>query len=144
MMWKDSDLPACRWGRMYVPRARQMSISCSGSVGAGCAQRRARLRGLRVLRSRTASRSAAVTRTKLLGLPANYLQTYRPRLAAITPVVVGKPLLNGISGGPDLRQPRIDGAGDTGPREVGGDRGTIGQVWYDDIFVGTEQVGCAR
>ena len=50
-------------------------------------------------------------------------------LAAITPVVVGKPLLNGISGGPDLRQPRIDGAGDTGPREVGGDRGTIGQVY---------------
>ena len=30
--------------------------------------------------------AGAVTRAKLLGLPADYLQTYRPRLAAITPV----------------------------------------------------------
>ncbi len=50
-------------------------------------------------------------------------------LAAITPVVVGKALLNAISGGPDLRQPRIDGAGETSSREVGGDRGEIGQVY---------------
>jgi zinc protease len=32
--------------------------------------------------------AAAVSRAKLLGLPANYLQTYRPRLAAVTPVAL--------------------------------------------------------
>ncbi|MFL5576415.1 MAG: insulinase family protein [Gemmatimonadaceae bacterium] len=30
--------------------------------------------------------ATAVTRARLLGLPADYLQTYRPRLAAVTPV----------------------------------------------------------
>ncbi|MDG4821986.1 type VII secretion protein EccB [Asanoa sp. WMMD1127] len=50
-------------------------------------------------------------------------------LAAITPVVVGKALLNGIAGGPDLRQPRIDGLGQTSSREVGGEEGEIGQVY---------------
>ncbi|MEV4535466.1 type VII secretion protein EccB [Asanoa sp. NPDC049518] len=50
-------------------------------------------------------------------------------LAAVTPVVVGKALLNGISAGPDLRQPRIEDSGETSPREVGGDRGEIGQVY---------------
>ncbi|GIF69719.1 type VII secretion protein EccB [Asanoa ishikariensis] len=50
-------------------------------------------------------------------------------LAAVTPVIAGKALLNGISSGPELRQPRIEDAGETSPREVGGDRGEIGQVY---------------
>ncbi|GAA1851210.1 type VII secretion protein EccB [Asanoa iriomotensis] len=50
-------------------------------------------------------------------------------LAAVNPVVVGKAFLNGVSGGPDLRKPRIDGAGDTSSRRIGGDRGEIGQVY---------------
>ncbi|GIF76382.1 type VII secretion protein EccB [Asanoa siamensis] len=50
-------------------------------------------------------------------------------LAAVDPVPVGKALLNGITGGPDLRQPVIDGAGQASPRRVGGARGDIGQVY---------------
>ncbi|SNT45488.1 type VII secretion protein EccB [Asanoa hainanensis] len=50
-------------------------------------------------------------------------------LAAVTPVVVGKALLNGISAGPDLRRPQIEDAGQTSPREVAGDSGEIGQVY---------------
>ncbi|MEV0713277.1 type VII secretion protein EccB [Asanoa sp. NPDC050611] len=50
-------------------------------------------------------------------------------LAAVEPVIVGKALLNGIAGGPDLRQPPIDGAGDISSRPIGGDRGEIGKVY---------------
>lgn len=48
------------------------------------------------------------------------------------------------------QQPKIDTARTHTPpnaiTKIGGQNysGTIGQVWYDDIFAGTEQVGCAR
>jgi hypothetical protein len=50
-------------------------------------------------------------------------------LAAITPVTVGKALLNGISSGPELKQPPIPDKGKTSDRQVGGEEGKNGKVY---------------
>ncbi|MEV4624538.1 type VII secretion protein EccB [Asanoa sp. NPDC049573] len=50
-------------------------------------------------------------------------------LAAITPVTVGKALLNGITSGPPLAQPPIPRKGQTSERKVGGESGKNGQVY---------------
>jgi hypothetical protein len=46
----------------------------------------------------------------------------------------------------DKAPPRVTWGPTFNYLKIGGQNysGTIGQVWYDDIFVGTEQVGCAR
>jgi type VII secretion protein EccB len=50
-------------------------------------------------------------------------------LAAVTPVTVGKALLNSISSGPELKQPEIPRKGQTSDRQVGGNDGKNGKVY---------------
>ncbi|REF96128.1 type VII secretion protein EccB [Asanoa ferruginea] len=50
-------------------------------------------------------------------------------LAAVTPVTVGKALLNGITSGPPLKQPPIPDKGQTSDKRVGGEEGKNGKVY---------------